>query len=169
MHCNTLSKLWKKHWLILDGFHAQALQDAFSLGLHLHLCPNVLLINNVITNICLKCFMWLDLYLVMTVCRSGRMSRRIFIIWGSKPISSIRSASSSTFSQWSEQVIKNNQSVLPHTTLRKHTHTKHSTNQSCKSLCSTTQDLQNFKNRVRHKCINTVRHFERLSKKKKSL
>lgn len=35
-------------------------------------------------------------YLVMTVCRSGRMSRRIFMICGSKPISSMRSASSST-------------------------------------------------------------------------
>ena len=35
-------------------------------------------------------------YLVMTVCRSGRMSRRIFLIWGSNPMSSILSASSST-------------------------------------------------------------------------
>lgn len=46
--------------------------------------------------------LWLWSYLVMTVCRSGRMSRRIFMIWGSKPISSMRSASSSTLSQSSE-------------------------------------------------------------------
>ena len=35
--------------------------------------------------------------LVITVWRSGLMSNRIFLIWGSNPISSIRSASSSTY------------------------------------------------------------------------
>lgn len=46
------------------------------------------------------------IYLVMTVCRSGRMSSKIFMICGSKPISSIRSASSRTFWQQAEQVKK---------------------------------------------------------------
>ncbi|CAN7949827.1 unnamed protein product [Ixodes hexagonus] len=32
--------------------------------------------------------------LVITVCRSGRMSNSTFLIWGSKPMSSMRSASS---------------------------------------------------------------------------
>ena len=40
-----------------------------------------------------------DTYLVINVCRSGLMSRRIFLIWGSKPISSILSASSRTYIQ----------------------------------------------------------------------
>lgn len=35
-------------------------------------------------------------YLVITVCLSGRISRRTFRIWGSNPISNIRSASSRT-------------------------------------------------------------------------
>ena len=38
-----------------------------------------------------------DTYLVINVCRSGLMSRSIFLIWGSKPISSILSASSRTY------------------------------------------------------------------------
>lgn len=40
----------------------------------------------------------------MTVCLSGRMSRMIFMIWGSKPMSSIRSASSSTSEQQKRKI-----------------------------------------------------------------
>lgn len=45
-------------------------------------------------------------YLVITVCLSGRISSKIFFIWGSNPISSILSASSITYiSYWKSNTV----------------------------------------------------------------
>ncbi len=53
-------------------------------------------------------------HLVMTVCLSGRMSNSIFMICGSKPMSNIRSASSSTCTHHIKEIDR------PHQ--RKHTY-----------------------------------------------